>query len=276
VSCDDILLHIQGYPDQTAPEAIDAALAVARAVSGRISALAVALSVASGHTLALDHMLGLEGIAEETEQRCAATCREALEDFRGKAGAAGLLHDTETISVDLGLEPLRRAQAARAFDFSIYSPPAGGPDKLLAETLILLSGRPVLILPQGHTGALERAVVAWDGSPAAARALNDALPVLRAARAVKVLSVGDESAHRVAPWPQAVRHLQRHGVHAEGASVAPNGRSTAMALEHQVEVERADLVVLGAFGHSRLREIVLGGVTEHMLSRPPAAVWLSH
>jgi nucleotide-binding universal stress UspA family protein len=277
VSCDDILLHLQGYPDQTAESAIDAALAVAKRLSGRISALAVELSVAYMPNQLIDNMIGLKGIAQEAEQRSAVSCRAAIDYFHDRAAAAGLLNGVEVISADMGLEALRRAREARTFDFSIYCPTADGLDKVLAETLILLSGRPVLVLPRGHDGGLERVVVAWDGSAPAASAMHEALPLLRAARSVTVVVIdGDKRVDSIAPWPHAVRHLLRHGVRAEGVTVEPKGRSIAEALEDRLKADHADLVVMGAFGHSRLREIVLGGVTEHMLSRIPTAVWLSH
>lgn len=275
--CDDILLHLQGYPDQTSASAIDAALAVAKQLSGRISALAVQLSVAYMPNQLIDNMIGLKGIAQEAEQKSAVACREALDDFRNKAAAAGLLNGVGVVSADMGLEALRRAREARAFDFSIYCPAADGLDKVLAETLILMSGRPVLILPEGHDGGLERVVVAWDGSAPAARAMNDALPLLRAARSVKVVTVGgDKPVDHVAPRPYAVRHLLRHGVRADGLEIEPDGRSAAEALEAWLKAEKAQLVVMGAFGHSRLRELALGGVTESMLTHLPTAVWLSH
>src|SRR6185437_14915817 len=108
---------------------------------------------------------------------------------------------------DIGLEAYKRALAARTFDFSIYCPLTENLDKILAETLILVSGRPVLLLPEGHSGVLERVVMAWDGSPAAARAMNDALPILRAARSVQVVSVSeDKPVDRAAPRAHAVRH----------------------------------------------------------------------
>jgi len=277
VACNDILLHLQGYPDRTAESAIDAALAVTKSLSSRISALAVELSVAYMPNQLIDNMIGLKGIAQEAEQRSAVSCRAAVDYFRDQAAAAGLLNGVEVVSADMGLEALRRAREARTFDFSIYSPTVAGEDKVLAETLILLSGRPVLVLPNGHDGGLERVVVAWDGSAPAASAMHEALPLLRAARSVSVVTVGgDKPADSVAPWPHAVRHLQRHGVRAEGQEVDPDGRATAEVLEDRLKAEQAQLVVMGAFGHSRLREIVLGGVTEHMLSHGSTAVWLSH
>lgn len=276
MACDDILLHIQGYPE-TSRAAIDAAVTLAKNLSGRISALAVEMSVAYMPNQLVDRLLGIDAIAKDMQARSAAGCRTGIDHFRSQAAAAGVLQETESLSADMGLEALRRARAARTFDFSIYCPPAEDTDKVLAETLILLSGRPVLVLPDGHKGGLDRVVVAWDGSPPAARAMNDALPLLKAAGAVKVVTVsGDKPVDRSAPLAHAVRHLQRHGVRAEGEQLEPEDRSTELALEHHLEAQRADLLVMGAFGHSRMREIVLGGVTEHMLSRTPAAVWLSH
>jgi nucleotide-binding universal stress UspA family protein len=177
----------------------------------------------------------------------------------------------------MGLEALRRAQASRAYDFSIYALTASGADKVLAETLMLMSGRPLLILPEGHSGRVERVAAAWDGGAAAARALNDALPVLRAAGSVKVATIsGDKPVDQVAPLAHALRHLQRRGVHADGVEIERQGLPVHVALERLLKAERADLLVMGGFGHSRLQEIVLGGVTEHMISNAPTAVWLSH
>ena len=274
--CDDILLHIQGHP-QTSLAAIDAAVTLAKRLSGRISALAVQLSVAYMPNLLADRLLGLEGIAKDMEARSIAGCRTGTEHFRKTAALAGVLEDAQVLSVDLGLEALWRAREARAFDFSIYCPPADDLDKVLAETLILLSGRPVLVLPDRHQGMVDRAVVAWDGSPAAARAKNDALPQLRAAGTVKDVTVGgDKAADRSAPLAHALRHLLRHGVRAEAQALEPEGRSIEGVLDRYLDAQRADIIVMGAFGHSRLREIVLGGVTEHMLAHTPTAVWLSH
>lgn len=273
--CDDILLHLQGYPDQTTRPAIDAAVRLAQGLSGRISALAVEVSVAYMPNLLVDHLLGIQDIAKEAEAKSATACRDAIGYFRSQA--AEILHETQVIPADMGLEALKRSLAARVFDFSIYCPPAENLDKVLAETLILVSGRPVLLLPEGHKGMVERAVVAWDGSPAAARAMNDGLPLLQAAGAVKVVTVGgDKPVDRSAPLAHAVRHLRRHGVQADGQEIDPDGLPTEAVLERYLTAERADLIVMGAFGHSRLREIVLGGVTEHMLSEMPTAVWLSH
>jgi nucleotide-binding universal stress UspA family protein len=275
--CDDILLHIQGYPDQTTRSAIDAAVTLAEGLSGRISAFAVELAVGYMPNLVFDHLVGMQGIAKETMERSAAGCREGLDYFRARAAAAGILNDTSAVAADMGLEALKRAQEARAFDFSIYCPSVGGPDQVLAETLILMSGRPVIVLPHGHEGALGNVVLAWDGSAPAARAMNDALPVFKAARAVTVLTVtGDKQVDHIAPADHAVRHLRRHGVRAHRVEIEPEGRSTAAALEHHLKAERADMIVMGAFGHSRFREVLLGGVTEHMLAEAPAAVWLSH
>lgn len=273
---DDILLHIQGYPEQTTRSAIDAAVTLAEGLSGRISAFAVELSVAYMPNLVLDRLLGMQNIAKEAMGRSVAGCRDGLDYFRSRAAAAGILNETNAVSADMGLEALKRAREARAFDFSIYCPPAGGLDNVLAETLILISGRPVIVLPDGHEGMLNHVVLAWDGSAAAARAMNDALPALKSARSVTVVTVnGDKQVDQIAPREHAVRHLRRHGVRANGVEIDPEGLSTAAALERHLRAERADMIVMGAFGHSRFREIVLGGVTEHMLAKTPAAVWFS-
>jgi nucleotide-binding universal stress UspA family protein len=157
--------------------------------------------------------------------------------------------------------------------------------RLLVEQAILFCGRPVLVLPHtgGHvstfTGSFDTAVVAWDDSRAAARAAADALPLLRRARRVQVLTFRDPSRHDKRgedPGPARFsRWLERHGVRAEMHAAPLHGDVAASLRSHVAEL-RADLLVMGAYGHSRWKEHVLGGATQGLLASMTLPVLMSH
>jgi nucleotide-binding universal stress UspA family protein len=158
--------------------------------------------------------------------------------------------------------------------------PAGGP-RYLPEEVILGSGRPALIVPYigPATTFGERVIVAWDASREAARAVNDALPLLQRAKAVGVVTVnpGDKPfGHGEEPGADIGLHLARHGIKVEVQRVEAHDLDTANAILSHVANEGADLLVMGAYGHSRLREIVLGGVTRTILAEMTVPVLMSH
>ena len=158
--------------------------------------------------------------------------------------------------------------------------PAGGP-RYLPEEVALGSGRPVLLVPYIGPAASfgERVLVAWDASREAARAVNDALPLLRRAKQVEVVSVNPRPmpfAHGEEPGADIALHLARHGVSVEVQRIeAPDVDPANAILSHAAD-RSADLLVMGAYGHSRLREYVLGGVTRTILDEMTVPVLMSH
>ena len=158
--------------------------------------------------------------------------------------------------------------------------PAAGP-RSLPEEVILGSGRPALLVPYIGPAATfgERVTVAWDASRAAARAVNDALPLLERAKAVGVVTVNPRaqpSGHGEEPGADIGLHLARHGIKVEVQRVEARDLDTANAILSHVANEGADLLVMGAYGHSRLREVVLGGVTRTILAEMTVPVLMSH
>ncbi|MFT5445795.1 MAG: nucleotide-binding universal stress UspA family protein [Gammaproteobacteria bacterium] len=150
-----------------------------------------------------------------------------------------------------------------------------------ADYVVMESGRPVLMVP--YIGAPlpigGLAVVAWDGSREAARAVSDALPLLAMAQQVQVVIIEPQDTALYAadlPGVQLCEHLARHNLKTE-AKVLRGGADSAggQLLSHVADVS-ANLVVMGAYGHSRLREMVLGGVTRHMLQHMTVPVLMSH
>jgi nucleotide-binding universal stress UspA family protein len=149
----------------------------------------------------------------------------------------------------------------------------------LPAELALGVGRPVLVVPRYGTFATvgERVLIAWNGSREATRAVHDALPLLKVAKTVTVLSIDpeDDTGDRI-PSADIALHLARHGVAAEGTSTLGSEISVGDLLLSSAADLGADLIVMGAYGHSRVRELVLGGATRHILQHMTAPVLMSH
>jgi nucleotide-binding universal stress UspA family protein len=149
------------------------------------------------------------------------------------------------------------------------------------QDLLLESGRPVLVVPPKAQAAMspKRAVVAWRPTREATRAVHDALPLLKAAEQVDVLAIDPkigETAHGEEPGADIAAHLARHGVNVQAVARPSLGASAGSAVLDYAKQIGADLVVAGGYGHSRLRERVLGGATRDMLHTTTVAVLFAH
>ncbi|MBN8919572.1 MAG: universal stress protein [Rhizobiales bacterium] len=170
---------------------------------------------------------------------------------------------------------------ARRFDISVViqadqeTVPA---EEMVAEAALFQSGRPVIVVPYVHTGVykVDRVLVCWDAGRAAARAIGDALPVLRQAGQVEVVMVlGEEGKHDSIPGADIGNHLARHGINVEVKRIVAKGHVQETLLSHAADMS-ADLVVMGGYGHSRLREFILGGVTRGMMRAMTLPCLMSH
>jgi nucleotide-binding universal stress UspA family protein len=144
--------------------------------------------------------------------------------------------------------------------------------------LVLGCGRPVLLVPYAYRlqHANERMLVAWDGSREAARAVADAMPLLERASHVTVLAVNPGPELGDEPCADITLHLARHNVQAEAAHVESHDLDTADALLSRAADLSVDLIVMGAYGRRRLRDLVMGSVTGHMLKHMTVPVVMSH
>jgi nucleotide-binding universal stress UspA family protein len=146
------------------------------------------------------------------------------------------------------------------------------------EDVVLACGRPVLVVPYaGHRDRIgEVAVVAWNGSREAARAVQDALPLLAASASVTVLLVNPEEEAEIDAADQLVAHLARHGLNASKRVLRQDVVAVSDTILAQIAALGADLLVMGAYGHSRLREMILGGVTRDVLRHMSVPVLMAH
>ncbi|MFL5533756.1 MAG: universal stress protein [Gemmatimonadales bacterium] len=133
----------------------------------------------------------------------------------------------------------------------------------------------MLVVPYIHKAPLQlgQVLVAWDGSATAARALGDALPLLAKAKAIQVVSVVDGNAGPTGP--RIVRHLEQHAITAKFHSLLGADDPTGALLSYAADC-CADLLVMGGYGHSRFRELLLGGTTRGILASMTLPVFMSH
>lgn len=153
---------------------------------------------------------------------------------------------------------------------------------LLPEDVALSTGRPILVTPfsPGPTRTGNRILVAWNARREATRAVNDALPLLSRAESVTVLVVNPEkwtiAPHGEEPGADIALHLARHGVTVQIEVILSEGASVAEVLRAKAREIGADLIVMGAYGHTRARELILGGVTRDILQEMTVPVFMSH
>jgi nucleotide-binding universal stress UspA family protein len=173
---------------------------------------------------------------------------------------------TREIQIGQGLGEI--AGFARLFDIAVLARPAGeeaARDEAMLEAVLLQSGRAMIAVPPTYTGpiAFARPLVAWDGSRSAARALAEAMPILRHAGGTRVVTV--EAGRGTTPLvPDIAPHIERHGVSCTCRYTALSV-SVARTLLDEARQMNSDLLVMGGYGHSRLRELVLGGTTRDIL-----------
>lgn len=170
---------------------------------------------------------------------------------------------------------------ARAVDLIVMSPRgSGGPTRTADPAeVVMAAGRPVLVVPDGRTHLRASSiVVAWKDTRECRRAVADAMPFLQRAEDVVVLAVCPQDAadSMVFETDDVVANLKRHGVNARAQVVTAPGSQVTAEITRIATLNKADLVVAGAYGHSRIREWVLGGVTDDVIHHPETFVLLSH
>jgi nucleotide-binding universal stress UspA family protein len=155
---------------------------------------------------------------------------------------------------------------------------ASGSLSWLPGDLVLTVGRPVLVVPRYGTFPKvgSNVLVAWNGSREATRAVHDALPLLQAAEKVTVFSIDPEDPDRRVPGGDIALHLARHGVKVEISTCSGTDIAVGDLLLSYAADRGIDLIVMGAYGHSRMRELVLGGATRNLLQHMTVPVFMSH
>lgn len=207
----------------------------------------------------------------------------AIEQFDAAARRSQISAEHRLLRAIGEVAPTMLAKLVRRFDLGVFmqSEPKRVQNDALIETSLFQSGRPLIAVPyiQKEGLKLDRIVCCWDGSNAAARAINDALPLLVRATDVKLLTVLNEKTKNDG---QAIRgvemadHLARHDVKVEVEALPAPDIDVASAILSYVADCSASLIVMGGYGHARIREFILGGVTRDMLRSMTVPVFMSH
>ena len=271
----DILVHVDASP--AARGRFDLALGLAQPFGARVSALCLIaepfMSGVSSHAPA--------EIIQEHLAQAGAAADKALAAFPAEAERRGVALRLLKESGPLDRLPTLLARDGRNSDLIVVGQPdprtGSGDEALLLEAAFMETGRPALMIPHGAAAAppFQRVVVAWNASREAARAVHDALPLLMVAEEVVVLVV-DPDDQSGAPEHGLLDHLEHHGVSGRLKAVESGRRSAGEVIMKEAAAEKAELLVMGGYGHSKLREALLGGATRTLLAEAALPVLLSH
>jgi nucleotide-binding universal stress UspA family protein len=208
---------------------------------------------------------------------------DARAKFDEAAKRAGLSYDSRVLTASLPGSADRFAAIARRFDLAVVGQGEpgvlAGAQELVAEGVLFSSGRPVVIVPYIQKGGLklDRVMVCWDASRNAARAIADAMPFLQKAKAIDVVIVAnDRPKSDEMPGADIGQHLARHGLKVDVKRIVATETDIASTILSHAADTSADFIVMGGYGHSRLREFILGGATRGIMTSVTVPVLMSH
>jgi nucleotide-binding universal stress UspA family protein len=270
-----ILALVDGGPLSDAT--LEAGLLVAKQFDAHFEVLhvradpATLISMVGGGIPSIAVEPAIEAMTNLVETR-AQRARAAFDRIAAKAGAA------VTWRQETGVEPVVLAGAARLSDLTVIGrPDATSADQLPAslDSALFDTGRPVLVVPPNPVPTIGRRVaIAWNGSPKASRAAAASLPFLERAETIAVVTV--PAGRRGSSGDALAAYLRRHGLKATVESADPHSKSIGKALLEHAKGRGIDLLVMGAWGHSRIREMILGGVTREVLAQTTLPVLMAH
>jgi nucleotide-binding universal stress UspA family protein len=211
-----------------------------------------------------------------------ADAKSAIDRFAEATGRAGLSAEPLTITASLAGAGQQFGRIARRFDLAVVGqaePEIGAIENIIAETTLFESGRPMIMVPYIQKGPLKlnKVMVCWDGSRQAARAIGDAMPLLaKAGRVEIVIIANDPGKQDEIEGIDMGQHLARHGLKVEVQRIPGGDVDVADALLSHAADSGADFLVMGGYGHSRLREFVLGGVTRTIFHSMTVPTLMAH
>jgi nucleotide-binding universal stress UspA family protein len=273
----DIIVNLT--VDATHDAAADYAISVARAFEAHLAGISFAYEpVVPGSVFG---SVAVELIATHRAE-CEKAARAAVSSFEEAIRRTGVSAESRLQTVSVAEAASMFGRIARRFDLSVVA--QAEPEKLpgrdlIIEAALFESGRPVLVVPyiQRDGLKLDRVMVCWDGSRNAARAVGDALPLLVRAKSVEVVIVAGEAGKSdELPGADIAHHLARHGLKVELQRIVSPGLDVANTILSHAADAGTDFIVMGGYGHSRMRELVLGGATRGILASMTVPTFMSH
>jgi nucleotide-binding universal stress UspA family protein len=276
----DVLLTLTSYPDPTPVSVIEDAVSFASSLGSHIAAIACEARVQVPGSFLSSSLVNVAGMVASEAHKSLKNAQALLAAFESTAEKAGIQHERILERCLTYQVPGLFVEYARLRDLTIVSVPESY-DQWYAETIIFGSGKkPTLVLPERPRAKpfeLKTVVVGWDFSRAASRAISDAIPVLEKATEVRIVTVVNEkSLDTKHSAEELAKNLSRHGIDVILDKVDAARRSIGEVLETYAASCNADILVMGAYGHSRFREFILGGATKSLLSKPPIPILFSH
>jgi len=275
----DVFLPLVGEPSPAAIAAIDKCVAVSGDFGARISALAIEQDVLVRPKVVissdLDNATATEAVRSVTDVQA------LLKAFDSAVVRFAVRNEQKLARLETVDAASKVAEYARLRDMSLVPVKShDGWSEKIVELLLFESGRPVLMCPEDIATELpilfDHVLIAWDHSAPAARAVADALPMLQSAEIVHVITATDNATpEEMRSGAALVDHLAEHGINAMFESVRIDGSSIGKVFEAYVKKNTVDLLVMGAYRHSRLNEIIWGGATKTVIGQPPCWVMMS-
>ena len=276
----DIFLPLVGEPNAAAIAAIEKCMAVAGDIGARVIAIAVEEEIPVRPKVVISP--DIENAEAAAAERSVANARGLLKAFEAAANRFSIRNEGRISRLPPADVLANFAASARLVDLSIV-PVKTHDDRSekLVERLIFESGRPILMCPEGIVSELpvgfDRVAIAWDHTAPAARAVADALPLLEEAADVRIITATDEkTSAEMESGAALARHLAQHEINATFEAISIDGSSVGKVFEAYVKKNAIDLLVMGAYRHSRLNQTVWGGATKTVIGQPPCWVMMSH
>lgn len=266
------------YPESVADSAILAAAGFALALGLDLHVRAFSVVIPQVHSPVLGMLVDVPGLVRTAEEKSRAECQRLKGLLADSPKLPGSVHYS-TREVILGGVFDVAAAEARYFDLSVlpWSPETALAQEM-SEAVVFGSGRPTILVPSSaQPTSLDHVAIAWDESRVAARALGDALSLLPKGGRVSALTVKDEKPLSGPDIAESLASsLERRGFKAKSCSISLGGTTIAQALQDVAVADGAQVLAMGGFGHSRLRDFVLGGATKGILTNLRLPALLSH
>ncbi|WP_181699456.1 universal stress protein [Chthonobacter albigriseus] len=272
----DVFTIVDLYDDAMPGPAL--ALDLAAAHGAHVTGLALAMEPLAPGFLAspipADYIVGA---IEEAERQA----RKASDSFAARAAAAGVPADARTLTLLAGATQPVIGQAHLSDLVVIGQENYDQPEPMrstLIEAVMFEAGVPLLLVPTGWKKPfkVDNVMIAWDGSSTAARAVHAALPMISLAKSIEITIVASSKAWAGEPGADVATYLSRHGLAVTINTVNRDAGDISGTLNARVRETDADLLVMGAYGHSRLREFIVGGATRGMLETMVVPTLLAH
>ncbi len=274
----NLLVHIPS--ERPVRPVVDGAVSLAMSRTAHLDAVSVGYETANVG-LAVDGGAAVAAVFELERERSLARANAALAVFEAEARNAGISYGLKALT-DLPVEASATVGAsARLYDLTIVLQPDSDRDTFdnsMPLEILFQSGGPVLFIPIIHKGAFEprRVGIAWDGSRLAARAVRDAASFLTRAQAITIISINEAQEAANASAATLAGHLARHGLKAQIERTSADRANIQPTLLSIAADTALDLIVMGGYGHSRLQERFLGGVTRAMMQAMTVPTLMSH